>query len=121
MAKVTSIVREPAIWASRTDPVAASPSRLSLTKGEEMARRSAHSIEAVMQASTVMTRSLQDLSRELIILAEEHLRHTTRTVSVVLSGVLICGLLVVAASGSHPSTNYLAAIALVATITQWLG
>jgi phasin family protein len=47
---------------------------LSGKEGEEMARRSAQSIEAVTQASTVMTRSLQDLSRELITLAEEHLR-----------------------------------------------
>jgi hypothetical protein len=35
-----------------------------------MARRSAQSIEAVTQASTVMTRNLRDLSRELITLAE---------------------------------------------------
>jgi phasin family protein len=47
---------------------------LSGKEGEEMAGRSAQSIEAVTQASTVMTRSLPDLSRELITLAEEHLR-----------------------------------------------
>ena len=41
---------------------------------EEMARRSAQSIEAVTQASTVMTQSLQDLSRELMTLAQEHIR-----------------------------------------------
>lgn len=44
---------------------------LSGERGEELTRRSAQSIEAVTQASTAMTRGLQDLSREFITLAQE--------------------------------------------------
>jgi phasin family protein len=42
--------------------------------GEDLARRSAQSIEAVTQASTAMTRGFQDLSRELMQVAQERIR-----------------------------------------------
>jgi phasin family protein len=47
---------------------------LSGEQGEELARRSAQSIEAVTQASTAVTRGVQDLSRELMALAQEQIR-----------------------------------------------
>jgi phasin family protein len=47
---------------------------LSGEQGEELAGRSAQSIEAVTQASTVVTRGVQDLSRELMALAQEQIR-----------------------------------------------
>jgi phasin family protein len=43
-------------------------------QGEELARRSAQSIEAVTQASTAVTRGFQDLSRELVSLTQDQIR-----------------------------------------------
>jgi phasin family protein len=41
---------------------------------DEFARRSAQSVEAMSQASTAVTRGLQDLSRELMTVAQEQIR-----------------------------------------------
>jgi phasin family protein len=43
-------------------------------QSEELARRSAQSIEAVTEASTVMARGFQDLSREMMTLAQERIQ-----------------------------------------------
>ena len=46
---------------------------------EELARQSTHNIEAVSQASTVLVRGFQEVSQELLALAQDRLKKNTES------------------------------------------
>jgi len=50
-------------------------------KAEELARRSSKNIEAVSQASTVLVRGFQEVSQEMLELAQEKLKQNTEALS----------------------------------------
>ena len=48
---------------------------------EELARQSTHNIEAVSQASTVLVRGFQEVSQELLALAQDRLKKNTESLA----------------------------------------
>jgi phasin family protein len=50
-------------------------------KAEELARQSTHNIETVSQASTVLVRGFQEVSQELLAVAQDRLRKNTESLS----------------------------------------
>ena len=54
---------------------------LSGPNAEELARQSTHNIETVSQASTVLVRGFQEVSQELVTLAQERLKKNTESLS----------------------------------------
>jgi phasin family protein len=50
-------------------------------KAEELARQSTHNIETVSQASTVLVRGFQEVSQELLAVAQDRLKKNTESLS----------------------------------------
>jgi phasin family protein len=50
-------------------------------KAEELARQSTHNIETVSQASTVLVRGFQEVSQELLAVAQDRLRKNSGSLS----------------------------------------